>query len=112
MKEYQHLIGKDIGGVKYSDFKIVCIKSGIIPQMSKYGFRQQMSDWRDFIATNGKLQDNAYIYYEDNLYRNIGATGAIDVGNPPVHNQGIATCGEVQLEFIDKIGMAKLIGIE
>lgn len=109
---YQHLIGKEIGGVKYSDFKIVCIKSGIIPQMCKYGFRQQMSDWRDFVATGNKLQDNAYVHYEDNLYRNTGATGAIDVENPPVHTQGIATCGEVQLEFIDKLGMAKLIGIE
>ena len=109
---YQHLIGKDIDGVKYSDFKIVCTKPGIIPQMSKYGFRQRMSDWRDFITTGNKLQDNAYIYYGDNLYRNIGATGAIDAENPPIHTQGIATCGEVQLEFIDKIGMAKLIGIE
>ena len=109
---YQHLIGKEIGGVKYSDFKIVCTKSGIIPSITKYGFRQQMSDWRDFIATGNKLQDNAYIHYEDNLYRNIGATGVIDAENPPIHTQGIATCGEVQLEFIDKIGMAKLIGIE
>ena len=109
---YQHLIGKDIGGIKYSDFKIVCTKPGIIPQMCKYGFRQVMSDWRDFIATGNKLQDNAYIHYGDNLYRNTGATGAIDSENPPVHTQGVATCGEVQLEFIDKIGMAKLIGIE
>lgn len=109
---YQHLIGKNIGGIVYSDFKIVCTKSGIIPQISKYGFREQMSDWRDFIATGNKLQDNAYIYYKDNLYRNTGATGAVDTENPPIHTQGIATCGEVELEFVDKIGMAKLIGIE
>ena len=25
---------------------------------------------------------------------------------------GVATCGEVELEFVDKIAMAKLIGIE
>ena len=109
---YQHLIGKNIGGVVYSDFKIVCTKSGIIPQISKYGFKEQMSDWRDFITTGNKLQDNAYIYYKDNLYRNTGATGAVDTENPPIHTQGIATCGEVELEFVDKIGMAKLIGIE
>ena len=29
--------------------------------------------------------------------------------NPPIHTQGVATCGEIQLEFVDKIGMAKLI---
>ena len=109
---YQHLIGKEIGGVKYSDFKIVCTKSGIIPSIAKYGFREQITDWRDFIATGYKLQDNAYIYYKDNLYRNIGTTGAIDLENPPTHTQGVETCGEVQLEFIDKIGMANLIGIE
>ena len=38
--------------------------------------------------------------------------GAIDIENPPTHTQGIATCGEVELEFVDKIAMAKLIGIE
>ena len=32
--------------------------------------------------------------------------------NPPIHAQGVATCGEVELEFVDKIAMAKLIGIE
>lgn len=109
---YQHLIGKDIGGVKYSDFKIVCTKKGIIPQMSKYGFRERMSDWRDFLTTGNKLQDNAFVYYGDNLYRNIGAIGTVDVDNPPTHTEGVATCGEVELEWIDKIGMAKLVGIE
>ena len=59
-----------------------------------------------------KLQGNAYIYYRDNLYRNIGTEGAIDMENPPTHTQGVAACGEVELEFVDKIGMAKLIGIE
>lgn len=109
---YQHLIGKNIEGVEYSDFKIVCTKSGIIPSITKYGFREQISDWRDFIVTGNKLQDNAYIYYGDNLYMNIGSSGIIDTENPPIHTQGVATCGEVELEWIDKIGMAKLIGIE
>ena len=71
-----------------------------------------MSDWRDFIATGNELKDNAYVYYEDNLYINAGATGVVDTENPPVHTQGVATCGEVELEFVDKIGMVKLIGIE
>ena len=48
----------------------------------------------------------------DNLYRNIRAAGTIDAENPPIHTQGVATCGEAELEFVDKIGMAKLIGIE
>ena len=109
---FQHLIGKNIGGIVYSDFKIVCTKSGIIPQITKYGFGGQMSDWRDFVATGNKLQNNAYVYYEDNLYINTGATGVVDTENPPIHTQGIATCGEVELEFVDKVAMAKLIGIE
>ena len=67
--------------------------------MSKYGFKGQITDWRDFVITGNKLQDNAYIYYEDNLYINIGTGGSIDTANPPVHTQGIATCGEVKLEF-------------
>ena len=46
------------------------------------------------------------------LYKNIGAAGAIDMENPPTHTQGVATCGEVELEFVDKIAMAKLVGIE
>ena len=64
------------------------------------------------VNNKNKLQSNAYIYYKDNLYRNISAAGSIDMENPPTHTQGVATCGEVELEFVDKIGMAKLIGIE
>ena len=48
----------------------------------------------------------------DNLYRNIGTEGATDIENSPIHTQVVATYGEVELEFVDKIGMAKLIGIE
>ena len=111
-KSYQSLIGREINGVKYNDYKIVCTKSGIIPQCGCWGFRNQMTGYEDLIKNKNKLQDNAYVYYKDNLYRNIGATGEIDAENPPVHTQGVATCGEVELEFVDKLGMAKLIGIE
>ena len=64
------------------------------------------------VNNKNKLQSNAYIYYKDNLYRNIRTAGAIDMENPPIHTQGVATCGEVELEFVDKIAMAKVIGIE
>ena len=111
-KSYQSLIGKEINGVTYNDYKIICTKSGIIPQNCCWGFRNQMTGYEDLVNNKYKLQDNAYIYYKDNLYRNTGTAGSIDAENPPIHTQGIATCGEVQLEFIDKIGMAKLIGIE
>ena len=111
-KSYQSLIGREINGVRYNDYKIVCTRSGIIPQCGCWGFNNQMTGYEDLVNNNYKLQDNAYIYYKDNLYRNIGATGTIDVENPPTHTQGIATCGEVELEFVDKIAMAKLIGIE
>ena len=71
-----------------------------------------MTGYEDLVNNKYKLQCNAYVYYKDNLYRNIGTTGAIDTENPPIHTQGVATCGEVELEFVDKIAMAKLVGIE
>ena len=111
-KSYQSLIGKEINGVTYNDYKIVCTRSGIISQRGCWGFENQMTGYEDLVNNKNKLQSNAYIYYKDNLYRNIRTAGAIDMENPPIHTQGVATCGEVELEFVDKIAMAKLIGIE
>ena len=71
-----------------------------------------MTGYEELVNNKNKLQGNAYIYYKDNLYRNIRTAGAIDMENPPIHTQGVATCGEVELEFVDKIAIAKLIGIE
>ena len=78
-----------------------------------------MSDWRDFITTGNPLQNNAYIYYNRNLYLCTGTTegvdvdrGKVDVDNPPTHTEGIELCGTVYLQWIGKLGMAKLIGIE
>lgn len=116
---YQTLIGCTINGVKYNDFKMICVEEGIIPQASKYGFRFVMSDWRDFIATGNPLQNNAYVYYNKNLYLCTGTTegvstdrGKVDVDNPPTHTEGTEICGTVYLQWIGKLGMAKLIGIE
>lgn len=106
------MIGREINGVRYNDYKIVCTRSGIIPQDGRWGFANQMTGYEELVNNKNKLKSNAYIYYKDNLYRNIGTDGAIDMENPPVHTQGVATCGEVQLEFVDKIAMAKLVGIE
>ena len=111
-KSYQSLIGREINGVTYNDYKIVCTKSGIIPQDGRWGFANQMTGFEDLANSNYKLGDNAYVYYKDNLYRAVGAVGTIDIENPPTHTQGVETCGEVELEFVDKIAMAKLIGIE
>ena len=111
-KSYQSLIGKEINGITYNDYKIICTKSGIIPQCGCWGFENQMTGYEDLLKNKNKLKQNAYIYYKDNLYRNIGATGSIDIENPPIHTQGVKTCGEVELEFVDKIAMAKLVGIE
>ena len=116
---YQTLVGCTINGVKYNDFKMICTEEGIIPQASKYGFRFVMSDWRDFITTGNSLQNNAYIYYNRNLYLCTGTTegvntdqGRVDVNNPPIHTEGTEVCGTVYLKWIGKLGMAKLIGIE
>ena len=116
---YQTLVGCTINGVKYNDFKMICTEEGIIPQASKYGFRFIMSDWRDFITTGNSLQNNAYIYYNRNLYLCTGTTegvsadrGKVDIDNPPIHTEGTEICGTVYLKWIGKLGMAKLIGIE
>ena len=116
---YQTLVGCTINGVKYNDFKMICTEEGIIPQASKYGFRFVMSDWRDFITTGNPLQNNAYIYYNRNLYLCTGTTegvntdqGRVDVNNPPTHTKGTEVCGTVYLKWIGKLGMAKLVGIE
>ena len=111
-KSYQSLLGREINGVRYNDYKIVCTRSGIIPQCGRWGFVNQMTGFEDLVNSNYKLGNDAYVYYKDNLYRAVGATGTIDMENPPTHTQGIATCGEVELEFVDKIAMAKLVGIE
>ena len=111
-KSYQSLLGREINGVRYNDYKIVCTRSGIIPQCGRWGFVNQMTGFEDLVNSNYKLGNDAYVYYKDNLYRAVGTTGTIDIENPPTHTQGIATCGEVKLEFVDKIAMAKLIGIE
>ena len=71
-----------------------------------------MTGYEDLVKDNYKLQSEAYVYYKDNLYRNTGTTGAVDTENPPIHTQGVVTRGEVELEFVDKIAMAKLVGIE
>ena len=116
---YQTLVGCTINGVKYNDFKMICTEEGIIPQASKYGFRFVMSDWRDFITTGNPLQNNAYIYYNRNLYLCTGTTegvgvdgGRVDVNNPPTHTEGTEVCGTVYLKWIGKLGMTKLVGIE
>ena len=116
---YQNLVGCTINGVKYNDFKMVCVEEGIIPQASKYGFRFVMSDWRDFVTTGNPLQNYAYVYYNRNLYLCTGTTegvgvdgGRVDVNNPPTHTEGTEICGTVYLQWIGKLGMAKLIGIE
>ena len=116
---YQTLVGCTINGVKYNDFKMICVEEGIIPQMSKYGFRLIMSDWRDFVTTGYPLQNNAYVYYNRNLYLCTGTTegvgvdkGKVDIDNPPTHTEGTEICGTVYLKWIGKLGMAKLVGIE
>ena len=60
-------------------------------QDGRWGFANQMTGYEELVNNKNKLKSNAYIYYKDNLYRNIGTDGAIDMENPPVHTQGVAT---------------------
>jgi hypothetical protein len=108
---YGNLLNKEIEGETFSDYKIVCCKEGIIPQGSEYGFRDKMNCYCDIVKHGNKVQQNAYIYTEDNLYKCLNdnvSTGTIE--EKPTHTEGIAYWGECELLWVDKIGRAKLIG--
>ena len=112
---YSSLLTLGVNGVKYNDYKIVCTKEGIIPAMGMWGFSNQMNCF-DIMFTEGragKIGVEVYIYTKDNLYKSISTeTKTLDINNPPIHTKGVALCGDCELQWIDKIGMAKLIGIE
>ena len=114
-KSYQSLIGREINGVRYNDYKIVCTRSGIIPQDGRWGFVNQMTGFETMITKNepGKIGAGVYIYTKDNLYKSVSTeTKTLDINNPPTHTEGVALCGDCELQWVDKLGMAKLIGIE
>ena len=61
----------------------------------------------------GRIDAGVYIYTKDNLYKSVSTeTKTLDINNPPTHTEGVALCGDCELQWVDKIGMAKLIGIE
>ena len=52
-------------------------------------------------------------YMKGRTTEGIGVDGGrVDVNNPPTHTEGTEICGTVYLQWICKLGMAKLIGIE
>ena len=60
-----------------------------------------------------KIGTEIYIYTKDNLYKSVSTeTKTLDIINPPTHTEGAALCGDCELQLVDKIGMAKLVGIE
>ena len=72
----------------------------------------------EYMNEKGKVQTRLInIHKVEVILEGLGSVkylpaAAIDAENPPIHTQGITICGEVELEFVDKIGMAKLVGIE
>ena len=42
----------------------------------------------------------------------VDAINALDDDNPTKHTSGTVICGECELLWVDKIGAAKLVGIE
>ena len=112
---YSSLLNQGVNGIKYSDYKIVCTKEGIIPAMGMWGFGNQMNYFDIMFTENrtGKIGAGVYIYTKDNLYKSVSTeTKTLDKNNPPTHTKGVALCGDCELQWVDKIGMAKLIGIE
>ena len=111
---YSSLLNQGVNGIKYSDYKIVCTKEGIIPAMGMWGFGNQMNYFDIMFTENrtGKISTGVYIYTKDNLYKSVSTeTKTLDINNPPTHTKGVALCGDCELQWVDKIGMAKLIGI-
>ena len=112
---YSSLLTLGVNGIKYNDYKIVCTKEGIIPAMGLWGFGNQMNSFDTMITKNepGKIGAGVYIYTKDNLYKSVSTEiKTLDINNPPTHTKGVALCGDCELQWVDKIGMAKLIGIE
>ena len=112
---YSSLLNLGVNGIKYNDYKIVCTKEGIIPAMGMWGFANQMTYFDIMFTENrtGNIGTGVYIYTKDNLYKSISTeTKTLDINNPPTHTEGVAICGDCELQWVDKIGMAKLIGIE
>ena len=112
---YSSLLTLGVNGIKYSDYKIVCTKEGIIPAMGMWGFGNQMNYFDIMFTENrtGGIGAGVYIYTKDNLYKSVSTeTKTLDINNPPTHTKGVALCGDCELQWVDKLGMAKLIGIE
>ena len=111
---YSSLLNQGVNGIKYSDYKIVCTKEGIIPAMGLWGFGNQMNYFDIMFTENrtGGIGAGVYIYTKDNLYKSVSTeTKTLDINNPPTHTKGVALCGDCELQWVDKIGMAKLVGI-
>ena len=111
---YSSLLNIGVNGIKYSDYKIVCTKEGIIPAMGLWGFGNQMNYFDIMFTENrtGGIGTGVYIYTKDNLYKSVSTeTKTLDINNPPTHTKGVALCGDCELQWVDKIGMAKLVGI-
>ena len=112
---YSSLLTLGVNGIKYNDYKIVCTKEGIIPAMGLWGFGNQMNSFETMITKNepGKIGAGVYIYTKDNLYKSVNTEiKTLDINNPPTHTEGVVLCGDCELQWVDKIGMAKLVGIE
>ena len=112
---YSSLLNLGVNGIKYNDYKIVCTKEGIIPAMGMWGFGNQMNYFDIMFTENrtGRIGAGVYIYTKDNLYKSVSTeTKTLDINNPPTHIEGVALCGDCELQWVDKIAMAKLIGIE
>ena len=90
------------------DIKMLCTEDGIVPGVGAWGFNNQFTGWND--AAGKKFQDKSYVYTEDNLYY-IEKAGTLDINNKPTHTEGVSTCGECELQWIDKIAKVKLIEI-
>ena len=111
---YSSLLNIGVNGIKYNDYKIVCTKEGIIPAMGMWGFGNQMNYFDIMFTENrtGGIGAGVYIYTKDNLYKSVSTeTKTLDINNPPTHTEGVALCGDCELQWIDKLGMAKLVGI-
>ena len=99
-KSYIQSLGK-------TNAKMVCIESGIVPGLGMWGFGNESTAWADIEGGISKLQDNSYLYTEDNLYF-CETGGTIDSTQKPTHTSGTAIYGEVELLWVDKIAKVRV----
>ena len=94
-----------------ASLSIVCTESGLMPGNCEYGFRDQCTHISYILNNNLKLQDNAYVSTDDDIYWTKDGGKLTQIPN---HKEGMQTYTDeegnsIDLYYIGKVGKFKLI---